>query len=411
MLDVGTIRDDFPIFKRKIRGYELVFLDSAASSQKPKVVIDEITKFYEHSYANIHRGLYVLSMESTSKYDQARERIARFVNASPDKYYVVFVRGTTEAINLMAQSYGMNNVGAGDEILITEMEHHANLVPWQLVAQQRGATLKVAEVDEHGVLDLNHFWDQVTDKTRIVAMTHASNVLGTINPIEDLLPGLHERGIITVIDGAQAAPAMPVDVDALGCTAYAFSAHKMLGPTGVGALIIQKDIADQMPPYQTGGGMVRKVTFQKTSFANAPERFEAGTPSFAEIPAFGTALDYLDGLGMKNILAHEQNLVAYALRKLKSVPGIKIFGPEKPGNRLGVVSFVLDGLHAHDLGMFLDFQGICVRVGHHCAQPLLTKLGTTSTIRASMYVYNTPKDIDRLQSALRDAIDYFKVPT
>jgi len=408
MLDAGKIREDFPIFKRKVRGYDLVFLDSAASSQKPQQVIEELRSFYEYSYANIHRGLYVLSMESTEKYEQARERIGRFVNADPEQYYVVFVRGTTEAVNLVANSYGANNISEGDEIVVTEMEHHANLVPWQILAKERGAVLKFARVTEEGVLDLDHFWDQISDKTRIVAMTHVSNVLGTINPIEEMLPKLHDRGIFTMIDGAQAAPAMPVSVDDLNCSAYAFSAHKMLGPTGVGALIIKKEIADAMPPYQTGGGMVRKVDFEGTTFSDPPERFEAGTPAFGEIPAFAVALDYLEELGMQNIMDHEASLGSYAIQKISKVPGMRIFGPTSGADRAAVVSFVIDGIHAHDLGMFLDFQGICVRVGHHCAQPLLRKLGTTSTVRASMYVYNSPRDIDRLASALRDAVDYFK---
>ncbi len=407
MLDGRKIREDFPIFQRKIRGRDLVFLDTAASSQKPNCVIDALSQFYRESNANVHRGLYVLSMESTHKLEQTRTHVADFAGANPDEYYTVFVRGTTEAINLVASSHALQNLGAGDEIVITELEHHANLVPWQMVAKQTGATLRYARIDDDGRLDLDHFFDQVNDKTRLVSFVHASNVLGTINPAKEIVSRLNERGIVTMIDGAQAVPTMPVDVSDIGCSAYAFSAHKMLGPTGVGVLFLKKELADTMVPYQFGGGMIFKVKYDTTRFAEPPERFEAGTPAFAEIAAFSTALSYLEELGMDNVLQHEQKMASYMLETLRQIDGLKIYGPPDDQDRLAIVSFELDNIHAHDLGMFLDFQGICVRVGHHCAQPLMEKLGTTSTTRASAYIYNCEEDIDLLASALKDAQSYF----
>jgi cysteine desulfurase/selenocysteine lyase len=407
MLDTNKIRKDFPIFDRKIRGWDLVFLDSAASSQKPNQVIDTLSDFYRKSYANIHRGLYVLSMESTHKVEQSRKRAARFVNAPESDYVPIFVRGATEGINLFAQSWGRSTLQSGDEIVVTEMEHHANLVPWQVVAEQTGAVLKFAQCTTEGRLDLDHFWDQINDKTKFVAMTHASNVLGTINPVEEIVPKLKERGILALIDGAQAVPGMPVDLSKIGCAAYTFSAHKMLGPTGIGLIFIDKELAQNMPPYQTGGGQIKTVDFDGSTYADPPARFEPGTPAIAEITGLSAAMDYLDNLGLENVFAHEKMLTDQMIRRLSAIDGLKLFGPQNSKDRMGVVSFEIEGVHAHDLGMFLDFQGVCVRVGHHCAQPLMRKLGTQSTTRASVYVYNSPQDVERLVSALREAKAYF----
>ena len=407
MLDSYSIRNDFPIFERKVRGKDLVFLDSAASSQKPIQVIDALSNFYKTSYANIHRGVYALSMESTQQVEQCRTRAAEFVNASDKEYVTVFVRGTTEGINLFAHSWGLTNLNGGDEIVVTEMEHHANLVPWQVVAQQTGAAIKFAQCTSEGRLDLDHFWDQITDKTKLVAMTHASNVLGSINPVEELVPRLKERGIECLIDGAQAAPGMPVDLSKIGCAAYTFSSHKMLGPTGIGVLYLNKELADAMPPYQTGGGQIKTVDFSGSTYAEAPARFEPGTPAIAEIVGLRAAMDYLENLGLQEIFEHEQQLTEKMIQTLSVIDGMRLFGPKDTQDRMGVVSFKVDGVHAHDLGMFLDQQGICVRVGHHCAQPLLKKLGTQSTMRASVYVYNTPEDVDRLAQSIQEARAFF----
>ena len=403
-----NIRHDFPIFSKEGDYASLVYLDSAASSQKPAVVIQALTDFYQNSYANIRRGLYDLSLKATEKLEKTRARLGSFVGAK-DEYVTVFVRGATEALNLLAHTYGGSKIGPGDEILITEMEHHANLLPWQYVAETRGAVLKIARIDSTQRLDLQHFMDQISPKTRLAAFTHVSNVLGTINPVQHMVDQLRERGIPTIIDGCQAAPCMPLDLAQLGCSAYTFSAHKMLGPTGVGALFLRKEFAQDLPPYHRGGGMLMMADYQHARYLPPPQRFEAGTPALAEITAFHHALDYLDDLGLNAILQHEQDLADQLIGKLKAMDGVRIFGPPKAQDRIGVVSFALNDVHPHDAGMFLSQQGICVRVGHHCAQPLMRKLDAVATIRASAYVYNDAAEIDQLVEALENCREYFRM--
>jgi cysteine desulfurase/selenocysteine lyase len=403
-LDVARVRADFPVFERPSRGKRLAYLDTASSAQKPRAVLDAVAEFGAHSYANIHRGVYELSALATQRYEAARARVARFLGAAEPRE-IVFVRNTTEAINLVAASWGRRHVNAGDEVLITAMEHHANLVPWQMLCEERGARLRVAPVTDAGELDLAAFEAALSERTKLVAIAHVSNALGTLNPVAELARLAHARGARVLVDGAQAAPRLPVDVRALGCDFYAFSGHKTYGPTGIGALWGRANLLDAMPPYQTGGGMIASVTFEKTSFAPIPERFEAGTPAICEAVGLAAALDYLDALGLAAIERHEADLLAFGTELLREIPGVRLIGTAR--QKTGVLSFVASGVHAHDLGTILDQEGVAIRAGHHCAQPLMARFGVPATARASLGLYNDREDLERLAAAVRSAIAVF----
>jgi cysteine desulfurase / selenocysteine lyase len=403
-LDVAKIRRDFPVFERPSRGKRLAYLDTGSSAQKPRAVIDAVAEFSGHSYANIHRGVYELSALATQRYEAARERVARFLGASEARE-VVFVRNTTEAINLVAAAWGRANLRAGDEVLITEMEHHANIVPWQVLCEERGARLRVAPILEDGALDMPALERALGERTKLVAVAHVSNVLGTLNPIAQIVRLARARGALVLVDGAQAAPRIPVDVRALGCDFYAFSGHKAYGPSGASALWGRASVLSTMPPYQTGGGMIASVTFEKTTFAPIPERFEAGTPAISEVVGLGVALDYLEALGLAAIERHEAELLAYGTELLSAIPQLRLIG-SAPG-KLGVLSFVVRGVHPHDLGTILDEEGVAIRAGHHCAQPLHARFGIAASARASLGLYNDREDLDRLAAAVRKAISMF----
>jgi cysteine desulfurase / selenocysteine lyase len=403
-LDVAKIRRDFPVFERPSRGKRLAYLDTGSSAQKPRVVIDAVAEFSSHSYANIHRGVYELSALATQRYEAARERVARFLGAGEARE-VVFVRNTTDAINLVAAAWGRANLRAGDEVLITEMEHHANIVPWQVLCEERGARLRVAPILEDGALDMPALERALGERTKLVAVAHVSNVLGTLNPIAQIVRLARARGALVLVDGAQAAPRIPVDVRALGCDFYAFSGHKAYGPSGASALWGRASVLSTMPPYQTGGGMIASVTFEKTTFAPIPERFEAGTPAISEVVGLGVALDYLEALGLAAIERHEAELLAYGTELLSAIPQLRLIG-SAPG-KLGVLSFVVRGVHPHDLGTILDEEGVAIRAGHHCAQPLHARFGIAASARASLGLYNDREDLDRLAAAVRKAISMF----
>ena len=397
--DVQAVRADFPILERNINGKKLVFLDSAASSQKPLQVIGAINNYYRTSHANVHRGIYRLSEEATDAFENARGRVARFINAN-SKNEIIFTRNTTESINLVAFSWARANVNAGDEILLTEMEHHANLVPWQLVAQEKDARLRFIPITDDGQLDLTEMDNLLTERTKLVAFTQASNVLGTLTPVREIVDLAHSVGAVTLVDGAQGVPHMPVDVQALGCDFYAFSSHKMCGPTGVGVLWGRREILEGMPPFMAGGEMIRRVELERSEWAEIPHKFEAGTPAIAEAIGLGAAVDYLSDLGMEAVRAHEKELTAYALERLVEVPGLTVYGPTDLEVRGGVTAFALDGAHPHDIATILDSEAVAVRAGHHCAMPLHKRLCLPASTRASFYIYNTPEEIDRLIEAL-----------
>ncbi len=403
-LDVARIRRDFPILGREFHGKRLAYLDTAASAQKPRRVIDAVNDFYAREYANIHRGVYGLSAIATQRYEQARERVRRFLGAAEARE-IVFTRNTTEAINLVAASWGRRHVGVDDEVLITEMEHHSNLVPWQMLCEERGAKLRVAPITDAGELDLDAFAAALSERTKLVAVAHVSNALGTLNPVRELARLAHARGALVLVDGAQAAPRFPVDVRALGCDFYAFSGHKAYGPSGVGVLYGRAPLLEAMPPYQTGGGMIASVSFEKTTFAPIPERFEAGTPAIAQAVGLAAALDYLDELGLAAIERHESDLLAHGTELLRAIPRVRLIGTAR--EKAGVLSFVVDGVHAHDVGTVLDQEGIAIRAGHHCAQPLMERYGVPATARASLGLYNDREDLDRLAAAVRKAIALF----
>jgi len=400
-----NVRGDFPILDQKVNGQPLVYLDNAATTQKPRVVIDALTRFYERDNANVHRGLHTLSMRSTEAFEGARARVARFLNAaSPAE--IVFTRGTTEAINLVAASWGGANLKAGDVILLTEMEHHSNLVPWQLVAQRTGAKLRfVPVVGDEGRLDLAALDSLLTSEVKLFAFTHISNSLGTINPVAGLCARARKAGIVTVVDAAQSVGHMPIDVQALGCDFLAFSGHKMAAVTGIGALYGRLALLDAMPPWQGGGGMIASADFFTSRWKPSPERFEAGTPNFADAYALGIACDYLDGLGRAEIQRHDGQLAEKAYHALAGLPGIRLLGP--PGERGGLVSFAFRDVHAHDIVTFADEDGIALRGGHHCNQPLMRKLGLTGTTRASFYVYNTEAEIELLVRSMQRVLKFF----
>ena len=405
----STIRHDFPALHQQVNGKPLVYLDNAATAQKPRVVIDALSRFYERDNANVHRGLHTLSNRATDAFEGARARVAKFINAA-DPAEIIFTRGTTESINLVASSWGGANLKAGDVILLTEMEHHSNLVPWQLVAQRTGATLRYVPVlgaDVEDGLDLSQLDSLLTPEVKVFAFTHVSNSLGTINPVAELCARARARGIVTVVDGAQSIGHMPVDVRAIGCDFFAFSGHKMASVTGIGALYGRRELLDAMPPYQGGGGMIAQVEYFSTRWKPAPERFEAGTPNYADAVALGVACNYLDGLGREAIARHDSDLARLAFERLSELPGIRLLGPRPPAERSGLVSFSFAEVHAHDIVTFADEDGIALRGGHHCNQPLMRKLGLTGTTRASFYVYNTEEEIDLLVANLRKTLKFF----
>ena len=403
--DVEAVRRDFPILATKVYGKPLVYLDNAASAQKPRSVIEAEAKVYESLYANIHRGVHWLSVHATDAYDASREKARAFLNAAA-AHEIVFVRGTTEAVNLVAQTYGRRNVGAGDEVVITGLEHHSNIVPWQLLCEEKGAKLVVVPLDEAGDVDLAAFEAKLSARTRLVSIAHLSNALGTILPVRRIAELAHARGVPVFVDGAQAAPRMPVDVRALDVDFYAFSSHKIYGPTGVGVLYGKTALLEAMPPYQGGGDMIRSVTFEKTTYNELPYKFEAGTPNIAGGIAFGAALDYVTELGLPAIAAHEHDLLSYATETISAIPGTKIIGTAR--EKAGVLSFVLDGIHPHDIGTVLDREGIAIRTGHHCAQPVMDRYGLPATARASFGLYNTRNEVDALAAGIHKVIGMFR---
>ncbi|HTU00564.1 MAG TPA: cysteine desulfurase [Candidatus Sulfotelmatobacter sp.] len=402
-LDVERIRQDFPILRQTVHGRPLVYLDNAATSQKPQVVLDALTRYYTEENANVHRGVHMLSELATRKYEAARATVRRFLHAAEDRE-IVFVRGTTEAINLVACSLGAG-VGAGDEILISALEHHSNIVPWQLLCQRTGARLRVAPMTRAGELDLDAYQAMLSDATRLVALAHVSNALGTINPVQEMVALAHRRDIPVLLDGAQGAPHLPVNVQALDCDFYAFSGHKTLGPTGIGVLYGKAARLEAMPPYQGGGDMIRTVTFERTTFNDLPYKFEAGTPNIAGAIGLAAGLDYLQDIGMERIEAYEAELLDYATGALAGVPGLTIIGTAR--QKAGVLAFVLDGIHAHDIGTILDAEGVAVRAGHHCAMPVMQYYGVPATVRASFAFYNTRAEVDALRSGLGKVLEVF----
>jgi cysteine desulfurase / selenocysteine lyase len=404
--DVERVRADFPALHQDIKGKPLVYLDNAASAQKPRQVLDAMMRLYSHDYANIHRGVHELSERSTKAYENARLKALRFLNAASERE-IVFVRGTTEGINLVAQTYGRVNVGEGDEVLITHMEHHSNIVPWQMLCEEKRARLKVVPIDDRGDMDLDAFRNLLGPKTKIVSLAHVSNALGTINPVRTVVELAHERGVPVLIDGAQAAPHLRIDVAALGCDFYTVSGHKMFGPSGVGVLYGREALLEKMPPYQGGGDMIASVSFEKTTYNRLPFRFEAGTPNIAGVVGLGAAMDYLTEIGLDSISAYEEELLDYGTERLRSIPGLRIVGEAR--HKASVLSFVLDGVHPHDIGTILDQEGVAVRTGHHCAQPVMDRFGIPATARASLALYNTREDIDRLVSGLNTVREVFGI--
>ena len=403
MIAARDIRADFPLI---VARPDQVYLDSNASAQKPQVVIETLSRFYREHYANVHRGGYALSLEATQAYENARKTLARFVGA--DEREIIFVRNATEALNLVAYAWAMKTLRPGDEILLTEMEHHANLVPWHFVAKQTGAKIKAIPITPQGRLDLDALDTLLTSRTRLVSVVHMSNVLGTLNPVAEIAKAAKEKGALVVVDGAQSAPHLPVDVKGLGADFFAFSGHKMCGPTGIGVLWGRYEILEQMEPFLGGGEMIREVYIDRSTYARPPQRFEAGTPAIAEAVALGAAAEYLLGVGMENIWKHDRELLEYALHRLdEELPEVKTFGPRGP-DRGGVIAFTLGSVHAHDVACALDQHGIAVRAGHHCAQPLHRKLGVPATARASFYLYTTQEDVDRFLQAMKEVRGFFK---
>jgi cysteine desulfurase/selenocysteine lyase len=404
-LDVEAVRREFPVLQTTVHGKPLVYLDSAASAQKPQAVIDAVRDVYERYYSNIHRGVHQLSMLSTDAYEKARARVQRFLGAKETKE-IVFVRGTTEAINLVAQTHGRKNVGAADEVLITGLEHHSNIVPWQMLCEEKGATLKVAPIDDAGVVDLAEFERLLSPRTRIVSVAHVSNALGTINPVARMTELAHAAGAVVLVDGAQAAPHLAIEVQQIGCDFYAFSAHKVYGPSGVGALYGRVDLLEAMPPWQGGGDMISSVTFEKSSWAELPYKFEAGTPNVAGTIGFAAALDWVEAVGLEAVAAHEDEMLRYGTELLTAIPGLRLVGTAP--HKAGVLSFVLDGVHPHDIGTILDYEGVAIRTGHHCAQPVMDRYGVPATARASLACFNTREDLDALVRGIGKVQEMFK---
>ncbi|MGA8892866.1 MAG: cysteine desulfurase [Anaeromyxobacteraceae bacterium] len=401
--DVQAVRRQFPVLAQRPHGKRLAFLDSGATAQKPQVVIDAVTHFYAHDNSNVHRGVYQLAERATAAFEGARKKVARFLGAEPRE--IVFTRGTTEGVNLVAQSWGRANVGPGDEILVTGMEHHSNIVPWQLLAAEKGAKLVVVPVDDEGQVHLADFERLIGPRTRIVAVTHVSNALGTVNPVKEIVRLAHARGVPVLVDGAQAVPHLKVDVRDLDADFYVWSGHKAFGPTGIGVLYGKARLLEAMPPWQGGGDMILSVSFSGTKFNTIPHKFEAGTPDAAGAVGLGAAVDWLTGLDREGAEAHERDLLDYATRRLREIPGLRIIGTA-PG-KAAVISFVMEGVHPHDVGTILDREGVAVRAGHHCAQPLMERFGVPATVRASMALYNDREDVDQLVQGLHRVRELF----
>jgi cysteine desulfurase / selenocysteine lyase len=407
-LDVARVRADFPILAERVNDRPLVYLDNAASTQKPQPVIDAIVRHYVHDNANVHRGIHELSNRATDAFDGARERVARFLGVA-DAAELVWTRGTTESLNLVAWAWGSANLKPGDEILLSVMEHHSNLVPWQLAAARTGARLRFLGIDDQGRLDLSALPDLLTERTKLVSVAHVSNALGTVHPVREIADAARAVGALVVVDGAQSAPHLPVDVPSLGADLFAFSGHKMCGPTGIGGLWGRREVLEAMPPFHGGGDMIEWVELESSTYAGIPSKFEAGTPDVAGAVGLAAATDYLTAIGREAIVAHERALVEYALERLAAVPGLTVLGPRDPRERCGVVSFTLGDVHPHDLATILDSEGVAIRAGHHCCQPLMKALGVGSTARASFYLYNTLEEVDRLTDALERARRMFGV--
>ncbi len=406
MIDVQTLRAEFPILQQEIHGKPLAYLDNAASTQKPRAVIEAMDRYYRQDNANVHRGLHELSNRATDAYDGARTRVARLLGVSVPAE-LIWTRGTTEALNLIAWSWGSAHLRAGDEILLSVMEHHSNLVPWQLLAERSGARLRFLDIDDQGRLELDGLDELLTERTRLVSIAHVSNALGTVNPVEAIAARAHAVGAVMVVDGAQSAPHLPVDVPALGCDLYAFSGHKMCGPTGIGGLWGRRAFLETIPPFHGGGDMIERVELERSTYAPLPQRLEAGTPNIAGAVGLGAAADFLAEVGREAIAAHERSLIEYALERMREIPGMTIYGPLDVRERSGVISFTLADIHPHDLATILDAEGVAIRAGNHCAQPLMRRLGVAATARASFYLYNTREEADRLVDALHHARTLF----
>ena len=392
-LDVARIREDFPILKEMVHGKPLVYLDNAATSQKPQAVIDTVSRYYTAENANIHRGVHYLSQQATQDYEAARSGVRRFLNAAQDRE-IVFVRGTTEGINLVAGTFGRQNISQGDEIVISTMEHHSNIVPWQILCQERGAVLRVIPINEDGELEMDEYERLLGPRTKLVSIVHVSNALGTVNPVDQIVEMAHSYGAAVLVDGAQSAPHMPIDVQAMGCDFFVFSGHKLYGPTGIGVLYGREELLEAMPPYQGGGDMIKSVSFEKTIYNDLPYKFEAGTPNIAGVIGLGTAVDYITALGMDRTAPHERDLLEYGTRSLSEIGGLRLIGTAR--DKASILSFVLDGAHPHDIGTILDTEGVAIRTGHHCTQPLMERFGIPATARASLAFYNTRQEIDAL---------------
>jgi len=402
--DVNKVRADFPVLSQTVNGKPLVYLDNGASSQVPQVVIDRGSKYLAEEHSNIHRGVHYLSQYATTAYEAAREKVKRFINA-PSAKECIFVRGCTEGVNLVAYSYGRKFIGEGDEIILSQMEHHANIIPWQVVAEEKGAKIRVIPMNERGELILEEYENMLNERTKIVAITHVSNSLGTINPVKEMIATAHKFGVPVLVDGAQAIPHFPVDVQDLDADFYTFSGHKVFAPTGSGVLFGKKEFLDKMPPYQTGGGMIRTVTFEKTTYAPIPEKFEAGTPAIAANIGLGAAVDYLNSIDFEAAAQYEHELLEYATEKLSAIEGVKIIGTAK--EKASVISFTIENVHPHDIGTILDQSGIAIRAGHHCAQPVMQFFEVPATARASFAFYNTKEEVDKLTEAVQKVIDVF----
>ena len=403
-LDVARVREDFPILKQQVNGKPLVYLDNAATSQKPQVVIETLDRYYQLDNSNVHRGVHTLSQRATQEFEETRSKARRLLNASED-HEIIFVRGTTEGINLVAQSYGRQNVGAGDEIIISAMEHHSNIVPWQMLCQEKGAHLRVIPMNDSGELLMDEYEKILGPRTKLVSVVHMSNSLGTINPIEQIIEMAHSYGAPVLVDGAQSTPHMPIDVRQLNCDFFTFSGHKIFGPTGVGVLYGKADLLESMPPYQGGGDMIKSVTFEKTTYNSLPYKFEAGTPNIAGVIGLGAALDYVADIGHDRISAYEQELLEYGTRRLSSIGDLRMIGTAR--SKAGILSFVLGDIHPHDIGTILDNEGIAIRTGHHCTQPVMDRFGIPATARASLAFYNTKEEIDALVAGIDKVLEIF----
>jgi len=403
-LDVAALRRDFPVLDQKVHGKPLVYLDNAATSQTPLAVIDAMRKFYLEDCANVHRGVHELSQRATDDYEGARAAVQKFIGAAESEE-VIYTRGTTDALNLVAHSYGRTHVQAGDEVIISTLEHHSNIVPWQILCDERGATLRVIPINDAGELLMDDYARLLSDKTRIVAVNHVSNALGTVNPVRQIIAMAHERGIPVLLDGAQSIPHMKVDMRELDCDFYAFSGHKMFGPTGIGILYGKRELLEKMPPYQSGGDMIKSVTFEKTTYNDLPYKFEAGTPNIADAIGLGAAVEYLNQVGMDRIAAYEKHLLDYATEAISAVDGIRLIGTAR--EKASVLSFIVEGVHPHDIGTILDREGVAVRAGHHCAQPVMDRFGVPATTRASLAFYNTEEEVDALVAAVGKVQELF----